>query len=277
MVTAVHHLTAFDTNNLQIYTTASITPSSTTLQLAAVWSTDVSNLETPTLTGNGLTWVHLGGVAYGAIRRLDLYRAMGASPTAGAVTITFPTVQNQNGCGWSFSEFPGADTSGTNGSGAIVQQKIVGNTGGTTTVTMDTAVTSGNATWGAFSMETNGTMTQGSGYTLLGTVGGATPDISGGTEFKSAGAQTADATWSIAFTLAGSAAVEIKSGIDYNLTATATSSTQINLNWDDIAGATSYDIEQDSVQVVTGHSVSSISRTGLTPNTEYDFRVRAVF
>jgi hypothetical protein len=61
-----------------------------------------------------------------------------------------------------------------------------------------------------------------------------------------------------------------------NLTATPISSTQINLNWDDMSGATGYDIERDGAIIVYDHPVSSYSDTGRTPSTEYDYRVRTV-
>lgn len=65
-----------------------------------------------------------------------------------------------------------------------------------------------------------------------------------------------------------------------NLAAVAVSPTQINLSWDDAAGATSYDIEEDATEIenaYTGsHSVGSpYQRTGRSPATEYDYRVRS--
>jgi len=60
------------------------------------------------------------------------------------------------------------------------------------------------------------------------------------------------------------------------LTATPVSSSQIDLNWDDMAGASGYDIERDGVIIVSDHPTSSYSDTGRTPSTEYDYRVRQV-
>ena len=56
----------------------------------------------------------------------------------------------------------------------------------------------------------------------------------------------------------------------------AVSSSQIDLTWDVASGATGYDIERDSVVVVTDHAGTSYSDTGLTASTLYSYRVRAV-
>lgn len=63
------------------------------------------------------------------------------------------------------AEFTGCDTSGTNGSGAIVQ--AVGNTGSTSpaTVTLSAFGASGNATFGLFGGALNNAFTVGSGFT----------------------------------------------------------------------------------------------------------------
>src|SRR3990167_11448563 len=103
------------------YTTASITPSANALILASVESNaDPDAPNTPTLTGNGLTWVEvvtrLDGTA-----RMTLFRAMGSAPSAGAITIDFAGQSQANGSTWIVTEFSGADTSGTNGSAAVIQ------------------------------------------------------------------------------------------------------------------------------------------------------------
>jgi hypothetical protein len=59
-----------------------------------------------------------------------------------------------------------------------------------------------------------------------------------------------------------------------SLVATAISGTEIDLEWDDLVGASLYDIERNGTIVVTGHTVSSYSDTGLTPGTQYRYRVR---
>ncbi len=107
-------------------TTASITPGSNNLMLATVSSrtTITTNPNVPTLTGNGLTWVQIATINWdsdsSSRKATTLFRALGASPSSGAVTIDFAG-QTQGQIYWIIDEVTGMDTSGTNGSGAIVQ------------------------------------------------------------------------------------------------------------------------------------------------------------
>jgi hypothetical protein len=64
--------------------------------------------------------------------------------------------------------------------------------------------------------------------------------------------------------------------VPQNLTATAVSETQINLGWTAFAGATGYDIERNGTVIVTDHVGTTYNDTGLTPATQYNYRVRAV-
>src|SRR3990167_10939569 len=113
---------AASTADATSYTTASISPGANRLILAFVYGfhsigTDV----TPTLSGNGLTWVNINHRGLGCSNEnMTLFRAMGSSPSAGAVTIDYGANTMDAGV-WSIMEFDGVDTSGTNGSGAIVQ------------------------------------------------------------------------------------------------------------------------------------------------------------
>ncbi|HXG36515.1 MAG TPA: hypothetical protein VNL15_06075 [Dehalococcoidia bacterium] len=106
------------------YSTASITPSANALVLAsvAVYRNDTTNPGTVTAAGNSLTYVEIANAintAGGGRVRDTLFRAMGASPTAGAITFTVSATAE--GATWDVTEFTGVDTGGTNGSGAIVQ------------------------------------------------------------------------------------------------------------------------------------------------------------
>lgn len=60
------------------------------------------------------------------------------------------------------------------------------------------------------------------------------------------------------------------------LTATPVSDTQINLSWIAASGAVGYDIERNGVVIVTNHTLTTYSDTGLTPSTTYTYRVRTV-
>lgn len=101
--------------------TASVSPSPDALVLTSVVSSLASEPDPPSgATGNGLTWVQVATVAYHTDdRRVTVFRAMGASPSAGAITVTW--AESQTSFQWSVVECTGVDTSGTDGSGAVVQ------------------------------------------------------------------------------------------------------------------------------------------------------------
>lgn len=115
----------------------------------------------PTVTGCGLTWVQVAtttntdGVSF--TQRLTLFRAMGASPTSGAITIAHGALVPDDFIAWTLQEATDADTSGTNGSGSVVQSAT--NTGSSTTA---------SATLAAFGNAGNGA------YIVVGTVGAGT-------------------------------------------------------------------------------------------------------
>lgn len=104
-------------------TTASVTPTANRLVLLAVFSRATMGTA-PTVSGCGLTWVLVAGShTIDATWPTFLFRAMGAAPTAGAITVTFGGGASSNNTIWGVSEFAGVDTTGANGSGAIVQSK----------------------------------------------------------------------------------------------------------------------------------------------------------
>lgn len=153
------------------FATPSITPSSNKLVLAAVSVLDTgAAAAAPTsVTGNGLTWVKVAeeDLANVHIVNTSVWRAMGASPSAGVVTANFGFTAEA--CVMSVSEHGGVDTGGTNGSAAVRQP--TGGEGSSTTAVL--------ITLGAFADTANGcymavyagglaNMTAGSGFTLLG-------------------------------------------------------------------------------------------------------------
>lgn len=142
------------------YNTASITPTANALLLAFIETSQGGGTAgSPTLSGNGLTWVEILAVTYsGSIKRLSVFRAMGASPSAGAVTITSNGDTFTHGA-WKVVELTGVDTSGTNGSGAIVQA-VAGTPTTTTTPSVTLAAfadATNNAAVGAFALSNNST------------------------------------------------------------------------------------------------------------------------
>lgn len=60
------------------------------------------------------------------------------------------------------------------------------------------------------------------------------------------------------------------------LTATATSSSAINLSWTTAPGATSYTLYRDGAQIASNLTSTSYSDTGLNPETQYCYQVKAV-
>lgn len=131
-ITVTHRTSAGSTTDGTSFTTASHTPTANALQLLWVESHNASNLNgPPTVTGNSLTWVQVATVAFTtAVRRLTLFRALGAAPGTGVSTIDFGA-DAQTSCVWTLVQFAGVDVSGTNGSGAIVQSGTDANASGT--------------------------------------------------------------------------------------------------------------------------------------------------
>lgn len=139
--------------------TASISPASNAVIYAAI-ANAATSAATPTASGNGLTWVAVNNQLIGTARNLTVFRAMG-SPSAGAVTFDF-AAQAQNSTAWVVVQFAGADTSGTNGSGATVQsvKSVLGATNTTMTNTLAALGSAANAHL-AF------TLTRASGHTAV--------------------------------------------------------------------------------------------------------------
>jgi hypothetical protein len=183
------------------FATASVTPTADRLVLLAVahqrdGSADPSALSS--VTGNGLTWVQVATVLYdtaGASHgRLSLWRTLGASPSAGAITMNAP--ETQIGAVWSVVEFSGADTTGTNGSGAIVQSVTnLGSAVTSLTVTLAAFGSVDNATYGTFGANSAlSTWTVGSGFTQLHVVANAAEGPSLLSEFRVDNDTSVDAT-----------------------------------------------------------------------------------
>lgn len=170
---------AGDQSNASSYATASITPTANCLIEATITNRRASAVATPTLSGNGLTWVQVDTVDVTAagVARITVFRAMGASPSAGVVTIDFGG-STQINCCHSIVEYAGVDTSGTNGSGAVVQSKTATGTGTVGTADFDAAFGDAvnNATSDAIMFLTGGgaTVAPEAGFTELHDVNAAT-------------------------------------------------------------------------------------------------------
>lgn len=184
MALAVTGLTSgVDTDGGTSATTASISPTGNALVLCDVVNidSDFSAPATPTVSGNGLTWVQVATLTHVNIGPNDLvritrFRAMGASPSSGTVTISCGV--NQSAIAYSIYEITGVDTSGTNGSGAVVQTVTNDSADaavGSLTVTLAAFGSANNMAIGAFAYGGDTSdFAVGSGFTLIHEPSGAT-------------------------------------------------------------------------------------------------------
>lgn len=201
----------FEDANQNSYTTASISPTANRLVLVAVGSVQTTDPPaTPTISS--YSEVATSSVAAASnYFRTTVFRSLSASPATGALTIDFGGA-TQIGGTWSVVECSNVDTSGTNGSGAIVQTKTdtaIDNT--TLTITFDNPFGSvDNATYGAFSNNAAIAATEGSGFTELHDIQGASPNRSLFTEYKNSNDSTVDASNGSALTDWTGVAIEIK-------------------------------------------------------------------
>lgn len=141
-------------------TGASFTPTANALCLCGVVNSKASAPDTPTVSGNGLTWVQIATVTFNSIAsptvRATLFRALGASPSNGATTADFGGV-NQTGGHIFVCQFKNTDTSGTNGSGAIVQSTTNrGDASANPNITLSALAQSRNAVFAWFGNSLNG-------------------------------------------------------------------------------------------------------------------------
>lgn len=160
------------------YPTASITPTANALVLAWVQSRSSAGPVAPTLAGNGLTWVQVATQAFATNQRITLYRAMGAAPSAGTVTITHSGGGTMFGCGWVIAQFTGVPTTGSDGAGAVVQSatNFANTLVNTLTVTLPGALGAGSVGAAGFALNFSAASsgyTPGTGWTLLAHVNNA--------------------------------------------------------------------------------------------------------
>lgn len=196
-VTSTHLTTGSDTTNQTTpYATASISPTAGRLVLAAVAVTvGVSPTPALTLSGCGLTWVQVDQTVAGA-RTVHLFRAMGGSPTTGSLSIAGDGTTTMTSALWTVSEFAGVDTSGTNGSGAIVQSVNAKPANGTSvSVALPSAITSGNASFGAVAVSVAEAPAAGAGWTGLGSIAQTAPTTGLLGEWAAVGQQNVAASW----------------------------------------------------------------------------------
>jgi len=207
-----------DIDGDNVATTPSVSPESNSLLLLTIVLRNGSSIQpsVSSVSGNGLTWEKIDSVDFdtspSSMRSIELWRAMGDSPNPGAITIT--TSENETDIIWSLDEASDADTSGTNGSGAIVQSETNADQSGSTNtliVALGAFSDINNATFGAFGFDigTTGLSTPGSGFIELSDIASGGGDLNGTTEWKANNDTSVDIIAS-ANTFLGGIAIEIK-------------------------------------------------------------------
>jgi hypothetical protein len=198
-VTASHLLTDFSTTDGTVFTTVSVTPTASNLQLLFIAVSTSSTAPTSlTVTGAGLTWVQHQVTGGSTQRNLFMFRALGASPSAGALTITSGVTLT--GCSWSLTQFTGMDATGTNGSGALVsgqtaEDHLSGGDNTTMNVSLASAPNSANATFAGIHINSNSVITSGVNWQDQGAVAHTSPAGYTLTAFGRPPQQVFDTSW----------------------------------------------------------------------------------
>jgi hypothetical protein len=214
-VAATNLTTSRSGGDATLYNTASITPGANRLILLAIGqlASSAGDAVQPTVTGCGLTWELVASRGVVGQRKVYLFRSMGAAPTTGQITIDYGAGNSQLGCDWSVVEFTGMDTSGVNGSGAIVQAASAAvNPGTGATATLAAFSSADNATFSMAAHSIQEATTPGSGFTQIATVSGSSPASSLTTAFRPDNDTTADYSWTTS-TSGGVIAAEIKAAV----------------------------------------------------------------
>lgn len=163
-----------DPANATGYSTASVSPAANALLVLDVYSCLSSGTYAPpsSVVGNGLTWVAVLSAGTG-LNGLTRYRAMGAAPSAGALSISFGA--SQLACSWVLGSVTGVKTTGANGADAVAQSGIAENTDVAITVALAAFVGAGNGTYFGAGHRLDQATTLGAGLTSLADVAGSSP------------------------------------------------------------------------------------------------------
>jgi hypothetical protein len=204
----------FNPVNQRVYTTASISAAPNALVTVAVLMRRSSGALSPSIAGGGMsTWEVVASLDFDTqgtpTKRLTIFRALSASPGSGPITITFgSSVSNVQ---WIVSQWNGVETSGTNGSGAIVQTGTARSDGATSlTASLASLASANDVAYGVVGVAKNGPIvTPGSGFTEIAETSSGE---SSALEAEWATTQpTVGASWT-SLTKAGMLGVEIRAG-----------------------------------------------------------------
>lgn len=159
--------------NGKVCTTASIAPAANALVTVAVLGHNgTAAAPSPTLSGGGMAaWAEAATVTFDPVgtphKRMSVFRALSAAPGSGPIRITFTSPQAN--CEWIVSQWQGVETSGSNGSNAIVQAGSArGNAVSALTVALGAFAGSNDVAYGVFGIRRSTTgITPGTGFTEL--------------------------------------------------------------------------------------------------------------
>lgn len=104
----------------------SATPTTDALIIASYFHGAGGAVAAPTVSGCGLTWAEIVSTDIAGLRRLSVWRALGTVTSSGPVVFNHGS-SSQTRSMAQIIQWAGAATSGTNGSGAIVQSKSSNN------------------------------------------------------------------------------------------------------------------------------------------------------
>lgn len=168
MITASHIYASGQAANSGV-TTPSLSFGDSKLDILAVINTRAASLpNAPTVTMTGRTWTQIATVVNAANNwRITFFRSMGGA-ASGGVTIDF-AAQTQDNYKFTFEEFSGVVTTGTNGADAVVQNANNNNSGTQTgiVVTLAALGNANNATYGCIGRSTATTISMGTGFSAL--------------------------------------------------------------------------------------------------------------
>jgi len=215
-ITVTNLETSSSTVDGTTFTTGSISVGANELVLLACTGARLSSavVQAPTsVAGSGLTFTKIDQSDFSAViqaRDLSVWRAMPSASFSGTITITYAS--SHSACVWSVVKFTGINTSGTGGSGAIVQSKntLAADPSTSISTTLTSAIEhSKNVTFVAVGAGTNSTFSTGGVYTKIAQDTETSAPAGLLTEYQ-ANTTTAAASISTSGTALGLVAVEIK-------------------------------------------------------------------
>ena len=170
------------------YDTASITPTANRMVYLAVYGAG-SSIGTVSLVGNGITWTQEETQLGGTSSRISLFRGFHATPSTGAITITWTTTVVR--CAWAVFELANNDTT------TPVVQSVPGSGTNVTTLSITLAAfgSADNATLGLFGINKNEAITPGTGFTEIAEQVASTESMALQVEWRIDNDTGVDASW----------------------------------------------------------------------------------